>query len=99
MSTPDPNEERFKRIERKLSLLVILSGVQLLMLTLIGIGFLMNEFLPSTLTLVLLTIIVVGGLFLFRKQIPSWFGSFSRYVFARMLSAQKPGTTKDESIL
>jgi hypothetical protein len=87
----DPHESRFRRIERKLNLLVSLTFIQLLIVLII----LVNLFLPSTFTLVLILLSVATLIFVFRNQIPYWFGSFSRYIFSQLFSAQKSDSMKD----
>jgi len=87
----DPNEIRFRRIERKLNLLIGLVIVQLLVLLMVVV----NLYLPSTFTLILMLLSLAVFLFVFRNQIPIWFGSLSRYVFGQLFSAQKSDSMKD----
>jgi len=87
----DPNERRFRRIERKLNLLIGLATIQLVVMLFIVV----KLFLPSTFTLILLLLSVAIFLFVFRNQIPNWFGDFSRYVFGQLFSAQKSDSMKD----
>jgi hypothetical protein len=87
----NPHESRFRRIERKLNLLVGLMAVQLIVLLFIVV----KLFLPSAFTLILMLLSLAVFLFVFRNQIPFWFGSFSRYVFGQLVSAQKSDSMKD----
>lgn len=87
----DRYENRFRRIERKLNLLLGIAAIQLVVMLFIVV----KLFLPSTFTLVLILIFLAVFLFVFRNQIPSWFGSASRYLFSQLVSAQKSDSMKD----
>lgn len=91
----DPNDERFKRIEKKLNLLFTIAVGQSILLAFLVVGLVLSKFLASTLPTVLFLIVVVGFIVLFRNQIPGWFGQFSRYAFGKMISAQKTESSKD----
>lgn len=87
----EPLETRLHRLEWRLNLLI---GIVLIQIGLTLI-LLVQSFLPSTATLVFISVLLVILVVIFHKQIPGWFGNISRYVFAQLLSAQKPGTYKD----
>lgn len=93
----DPNEERFQRIERKLNLLVTIAITQSVVLVLLIIGMLLSRMLSSAMPMLLFFLILTGFIVLFRKQLPGWFGSASRFLFAKMLGAQKDHSMKDIS--
>ncbi len=92
----DPNEQRFKRIESKLRLLVILAIVQTLVICLLIGCLLLKQFMPSTLTLILVFVGIGVLAYLFRGQIPTWFGNASRLFFSQMFAAQKSESLKPE---
>ncbi len=92
---PDPNENRFNRIEGKLRLLVILSIVQSLVIFALIICMFIKQFMPSTLSLILLAVVLGSFFYSFRSQIPAWFGSASRFVFSQLIESQKSETMKD----
>ncbi len=87
----DPIENRLKRIEGKLTLLLGASLVQTFLLAIIAVGY----FLPSTFTLGFLCVLLILFVFYFHRQIPAWFGWISRYIYAQILSAQNPDSIKD----
>jgi hypothetical protein len=91
----DPNETRFKRIENKLRLLVVLSIAQSVLIIALVVCLFIRQFMPTTLTLILIFVVLAVFLFAFRSQIPSWFGSTSRFVFAQLFEAQKSDSMKD----
>ena len=92
----DPNEQRFKRIESKLRLLVILAIVQTVVIGLLIGCLLLKQFMPSTLTLILAIVGLGVFAYLFRRQIPAWFGNASRLFFSQMFAAQKSESLKPE---
>ncbi len=92
----DPNNDaRFKRIERKLTLLFGLAIVQLALLVFLAVCLVIKQFMPSTFSMILLLAAVAGFMYFFRAQIPSWFGSGSRFIFAQIFAAQKSQSIKD----
>ena len=91
----DKNQERFKTIEKKLSMLVTLAIVQSVALAVLVVCLVVQQFMPSTLTLLLFLAGVIGFLYFFRAQVPGWIGNISRYVFAQMFAAQKSNSMKD----
>jgi hypothetical protein len=91
----DPNQERFQRIERKLSLLLTIAIAQSVVILLLVVGMFVSRFLASTMPMIIFLVVTIGFLVLFRKQLPGWFGSVSRFVFSKLLSAQKPNSMKD----
>ena len=92
----DPNESRFKRIEGKLRLLIVLASVQSIVIGLLVASLLIKQFMPSTLTMVLFIAAVAGFVYFFRAQIPTWFGSASRFVFAQVFAGQKTDSMKPD---
>ena len=91
----DPNEKRFKRIEGKLRLLVMLSIVQSVVIVALVICLFIKQFMPSTLSLLLMLVVLAVLLYAFRSQIPLWFGTASRFVFSQLFDAQKSDSMKD----
>lgn len=91
----DPNESRFRRIESKLRLLIGLSIVQSVVIAVLAACLFMKQFMPSTLSLVLVLVGMAIFLYVFRTQIPAWFGNASRFVFAQLFEAQKSDSMKD----
>lgn len=90
-----PHDNRFSRIERKLSLLLVISIVQTVVIGLLVIGLFIRQFMPGTLTLILMAAAVAVFLFAFRSQIPSWFGNSSRFVFSKLGEAKKSDSIKE----
>jgi uncharacterized membrane protein YccC len=93
----DPHETKFNRIEAKLRILVILSIVQTIVIALLVACLFIKQFMPSTLTLMLLVAGVGVFVYLFRSQIPAWFGGASRFFFAQLFAAQKSESFKASS--
>lgn len=91
----DSNETRLKRIESKLRLLVVLAVVQSIVIALLVVSLFIQQFMPSTPTLILLLIVLAVLGYVFRKQIPSWFGRISRLCFSQLVAAQKSDSMKD----
>ena len=91
----DPNEQRFRRIESKLRLLVLLSIAQSLVILALAACLFIKQFMPTTLSLILMILVLASFLYAFRSQIPAWFGNASRFVFSQMLEAQKSDSMKD----
>ena len=97
MPNSDENQERIEAIEQKIKLLVTLGIAQTILLAVILVMLLMDQLLPDWSTLIIL-VLVVGVLgYVFRKQLPSILGRVSRFVFARLSSTEKNGSTKDIS--
>lgn len=91
----EPNEKRFKRIESKLRLLVALSVAQSVVIIALAICMFVQQFMPTTPTLLLMMVALAIFVYFFRSQIPSWFGSSSRFVFTQLFEAQKSDSMKD----
>lgn len=91
----DKNEERFKTVEKKLSLLITLAIAQSAALAILIIMVVFQQFMPGTMTLFLFLVGVVAFLYVFRKQVPGWIGNMSRYAFSQMFAAQKSDSMKD----
>ena len=88
-------DQRLKRIERRVQLLIGLAIAQLACsLGLLG-WVIASSMMPNTLTLVLLLVAVAAFAYFFRSQIPGWFGRFSRWLFAQFLTAQEHDSVKD----
>ena len=87
----DRYENRFRSIERKLNLLIAIVTILLV----ISLFIVVKLFLPSTFTLILMLLALAVFLFIFRNQIPGWFGNASRYFFYQLVSAQKSDSMKD----
>ena len=89
------NEERFARLEKKLNLLTLLTIGQACLLAVLIVCLIIDQFMPSTLTLILMLIALGVFAYFFRSQIPGWFARLSRFVFAQMFAAQKSDSIKD----
>ena len=89
------NEKRFKYIEAKLRLLILLSIVQSLVIVFLVVCLFLRQFMPSTSSIVLLLIAIAVFLYLFRKQVPTWIGNASRFVFSRLIEVQESESIKD----
>ena len=87
----NPIESRLKTIEWRLNILIGVSIVQVVLLSVIAIGY----FFPSAFTLISMCILLVIFLFAFHKQIPNWLGSFTRYLFSQLLDSQKTDSAKE----
>jgi hypothetical protein len=86
---------RLEAVERKVALLVSLGIGQVVLLVVILSLMLMNQFMPKWSTL--LMFIVMAGLvaYIFRGQLPAIIGRVSRFVFAKLATSQKTGSSKD----
>ena len=92
----DPiNDDRFKKIERKLTLLFGLAIAQLAVLLFLTICLVIKQFMPSTFSMILFFVVLAAFLYFFRAQIPGWFGNASRIIFAQIFAAQKNNSMKD----
>ncbi|MEL7497031.1 MAG: hypothetical protein AAFN77_05435 [Planctomycetota bacterium] len=75
-----------------MNVLIGVCVIQSLLLGLVILALTLNQLMPSYPTLIL-ALAVLGFLgYVFRRQIPGWFGQMSRMFFARMLS------TKSDSV-
>ena len=83
----DPHEKRLQRIEGKLRLLVVLSIIQSSVIAFLVVCLFLRQFLPSTPSIIMLLAAIAVFFYLFRAQIPSWFGSTSRFVFSQLFAA------------
>jgi hypothetical protein len=95
MDNDDPNETRFKHIEGKLRLLIVLSIVQSLVIAFLIVCLFVKQFMPSTSSVILLLVAIAVFLYVFRNQVPTWIGNASRFVFSRLFDAQKTESMKD----
>lgn len=91
----DENDTRFIAIEKKLKMLVMLCTVQTIALAILILCLVVQQFMPSTLTLIMFLAVVCVFLFFFRNQVPGWIGNITRYAFAQMFAAQKSDSMKD----
>jgi hypothetical protein len=85
MEPGDPLDQRLRHLERLVTALLVVSGLQAALLSVIAIG----DFLPSLLKTIVFVMLLIAFGVLFRKQIPHWFGNFSRYVFSQMKDSKK----------
>ena len=97
MADSEENRQRLLAVEQKMKLLVTLGIAQTILLAVILVMLLMDQLLPDWSTLILFVIIIGVAGYVFRKQLPSFFGQVSRHVFARLASTQKNGSSKDIS--
>lgn len=87
----DPDNSRLAKIERRLNVLVVVAVIQAVLLAIIAVSY----FVPSTFSLIICCILVGAFVVVFRKQIPGWFGKFSRFLFAKIMEIQEPDSVKD----
>ena len=94
----DSSELRIKSVERKINFILVIVSAQLLL----SLATLLKEtFLPSPITIVIVAVMLVGGIWLFRKPL---LGLIKRKIVGSMLEEGRssgkrptvPGT--DESI-
>ena len=91
----DPSQEnRLKRVEFKLNLVIGLCLFQTLLLAMIITATAVSK-MTYYLTLITLLLVIGGGAYIFRSQIPSWFGSASRMFFASLLTPKSDSQKKD----
>ena len=95
MMENDPSEKRFARLEKKLNLLMTLVIGQAVLLAVLVVCLIIDQFMPSTLTLIMMLVAVAVFAYFFRGQIPGWFARLSRFVFAQIFAAQKSDSIKD----
>ena len=91
----DPNEKRFARLEKKINFLTVLMSGQAILLGVLVVCLIIQQFIPSTLTMILMLVALGAFCYFFRTQIPGWFGRLSRFAFAQMFAAQKSDSLKD----
>ncbi len=91
----DPNEKKLDRLEKKLNLLMTLVIGQAVLLAVLIFCLIVDQFMPSTLTLIMMLVATGVFAYFFRNQIPGWFARLSRFVFAQMFAAQKSDSFKD----
>ena len=91
----DPNEKRFAKLEKKLNFLVALTIGQAVLLAVLVLCLIIDQFMPSTLTVIVMLAAAGAFLYFFRAQIPGWFGRLSRFAFAQMFASQKSNSIKD----
>ena len=97
MSNSDENRQRVEAIEQKIKLLVTLGIAQTILLAVILVMLLMDQLLPDWSTLIMFALIAGVLGYVFRNQLPGILGKTSRFVFARLSTTQKNGSTKDIS--
>lgn len=91
----EPNETRFKRIESKLRLLVLLSVAQSAVIVALVVCLFVKQFMPTTLSLMLMLVVMAVLVYAFRNQIPAWFGKTTRFVFSQLTQAQESDSMKN----
>ena len=95
MTDTESNEKRFARLEKKLNLLTALTIGQAVLLAVLVVCLIIDQFMPSTLTFIMMLAAVGAFAYFFRSQIPGWFGRLSRFAFAQMFASQKSDSLKD----
>lgn len=94
MQTPS-DDKRLRRLEFKMNLMLGFCVVQLLL-----VGMMVTAMAISKVTyyLVFITLLVLlaAGVYVFRQQIPSWFGQLSRMVFANLLSSKSDAENESQ---
>jgi len=91
----DPNEKRFASLEKKINFLTALMTGQVILLGVLVVCLIIQQFIPSTLTMILMLVAVGSSCYFFRARIPGWFGRLSRFAFAQIFAAQKSESVKD----
>lgn len=97
MSNSDQNQQRLAAVERRIKLLVSLGIAQTILLAVILVMLLMDQLLPDWSTLIMFIVIVGVVGYVFRSQLPSFFGQVSRFIFARLSTTTKNDSGKDIS--
>ena len=92
----NPIDERLKRVEKKLRLLFVLAIVQTLVIALLVVCLFVGQFMPSTLTSIVLLAALATFLYVFRSQIPVWFGNASRLFFSQVFEVHKSDSMKED---
>lgn len=87
-------DPQIKRLERKINLLIGVAVVQSGIITLLIMTLAAQQLMPSMPTMILMLLALAALAYVFRNQIPGWFGSLSRMFFAQMLTT-KSDSTKD----
>ena len=95
MMENDPDEKRFERLEKKINLLTALTIGQAVLLAILVVCLTIQQFMPGTLTTIMMLAAVGAVAYFFRRQIPGWFGRLSRFAFAQMFASQKSDSMKD----
>ena len=88
-------ERKLKRLEWRVNLLVVLGILQSLLLCFIAFATVVEQLVPSTMTLILVLIVIGVAIYFLRNYIPGWFGAFSRFFFAQMLETKTDSIEKD----
>lgn len=88
-------EQKLKRIERRVNLLVVLGIAQSILLSFIAFATVVEQLVPSTLTIILFIIALAAAIYFLRGFIPGWFGSLSRFFFSQMLDPKADSMKKD----
>ena len=91
----DQNEKRLARLEKKINFLTAVMTGQAILLGVLVVCLIIQQFIPSTLTMILMLVAVGAFCYFFRAQIPGWFGRLSRFTFAQLFAAQKSDSLKD----
>jgi hypothetical protein len=79
---------QFARMDKKLSVLVLLISLQTLLLAAMMLAYLIPQFL-FYFQVGLVMAGILSTIFFFRKQIPGWLGSASRKLFSTLGSGQR----------
>lgn len=80
--------ERMSRLEKKLAIVLGLVVVQTLLVSAWMLSYLLPTFFVY-LQMVVILVAILGGIYVFRKKIPGWFGSIARSMFALLHDAEK----------
>lgn len=87
----EPEDYRLAKIEWRLNVLILVAIIQAVLLTIIAVSY----FVPSSFTLIIGCVLIGVFAVVFRKQIPGWFGKFSRFFFAQIMEIQESDSLKD----
>lgn len=85
---PDFSSTQLNRIEKKLTVLVLLISIQTLLLAALMLAYLIPKFLLY-LQVALVLIAILAAIFFFRRQIPGWMGNISRGFFAFLDNSER----------
>jgi uncharacterized membrane protein len=91
----DENDEtKLEKIDRKIRILIVLAVCQTAITSLLFIYLVLENFIPTNSTLLLLFLGLGIFLYLFRGRIPRWFGNSSRFIFANLFELRKSDSIK-----
>lgn len=90
----ESDDSKLEKIDQKLRILVLLAVCQAGITGLLFVYLVLENFIPSNSTLLLLSIGLCIFAYLFRSRIPGWFGNVSRFIFANLFEMRKSDSIK-----